>query len=118
MTTATRRPQVLVVDDDALVRFALMEILAEAGIEAIEAANSLEALSAIAAAEDLRLMVTDIDMPGSINGLGLVRLVRERCPYLGIVVISGQPMQGHSELPDDITFMQKPFSFERLTDLA
>jgi DNA-binding NtrC family response regulator len=108
----------LLVEDDALVRFALAAALAEVGIIAIEAGNSLEALNALSATDDIQVGVTDIDMPGSVNGLGLVRWLREGRPYIRIVIISGQPLPKDIRIPDDIAFMLKTFSFERLADVV
>ncbi len=108
----------LLVEDDALVRFALAEALAEAGVPTIEAGNSIEALNALAKTDDIRVVVTDIDMPGSVNGLGLVRLLEEGRPYIRIVIISGQPLPKEVKISDDIVFMLKPFSFDQLSDVV
>lgn len=110
--------QVLLVEDDVLVRFALVEALAEVGVVAIEAGNSIEALNALSETEDIRVVVTDIDMPGSVNGLGLARLLVERRPYVRIVIISGQPLPKNIKFSDGIAFMLKPFSFEQLSDVV
>jgi two-component system, response regulator PdtaR len=107
--------RVLLVEDDALVRFALTAALAEAGIVAIEARNSVEALSMLTETEGIRMVITDIDMPGSINGLGLVRLLEEGHPYLRIIIISGHPLPKDIKISDDIAYIQKPFSFDQLT---
>jgi DNA-binding NtrC family response regulator len=114
----TANAHVLLVEDDALVRFALGKALAEVGVGTIEAGNSIEALSVLDTTDDIRVVVTDIDMSGSINGLGLVRALGEGRPYLRVIIISGQPLPMEFTLPDDITFFQKPFAFDRLIDVV
>jgi DNA-binding NtrC family response regulator len=115
MTTSA---EVLLVEDDALVRFALAEALADVGVATMEAGHSIEALSALDTTPDIRVVVTDIDIPGSINGLGLVRALGEGRPYLRVIIISGQPVPKEIALPDEITFFQKQFAFERLIDVV
>src|SRR5688572_14465253 len=114
----TAPAQVLLVDDDALLRFALVEILADAGFAAIEAENTIGALKALSETDDIRVVITDIDMPGSVNGLGLVRVLEESRPYVRIVIISGQPLPKDIKLSDDVTFLQKPFSYNQLTEVV
>lgn len=107
----------LLVDDDPLVSFALTEALRDAGYAAIEAANTGEAIEVLRQTDRIRVLVTDVNMPGSVTGLGLVRVAQEGWPYIGIVVISGQPLPQENQLPDDVVFLSKPFSPSTLLEL-
>jgi two-component system, response regulator PdtaR len=118
MKTEESRPGVLVVEDDPLVRFALAQSLSDAGIVALEAGNSNEALSLLAEADDIRVVVTDIDMPGSINGLGLARILTDAKPYVHVILISGVPLSKDTRLPPGTKFIQKPFSFDQLNGVV
>jgi two-component system, response regulator PdtaR len=85
---------VLIVEDDALLRMLAVEIVEEAGFVAIEAADADEAVSLLESRSDIVLLLTDIDMPGSMNGLTLAHAVRNRWPSIKILVVSGKC--GHS----------------------
>ena len=79
---------VLVVEDATLVRMFMADFLDEAGFKVFEAVNADEALTVLQARPDVQAVVTDIEMPGSTNGLELARTVRERWPSVEIVVTS------------------------------
>lgn len=86
---ARRRPAVLVVEDEILVRLLIADDLREAGFAVIEAANADEALTVLRSATPVDLLLTDIRMPGSMDGLALAGAARESWPQLRIVVASG-----------------------------
>ena len=100
---------ILLVDDDADIRGILAERLTEIGYAVTQAANGEEALRALNGPEDLRVMITDIRMPG-ISGLELAKLATERRAGLKIILISGY------FLPQQIDqrFLKKPFRLEQL----
>jgi two-component system, response regulator PdtaR len=100
---------ILVVEDDALVRMVTSDILFEAGYHVIEAVNADEALILLEARPDIRLMVTDVRMPGELSGYGLARAVSLRWPNVAIVVVSGDTMPGNGDLPNGARFIAKPF---------
>jgi len=81
------RAAVLVVDDE-LVRILTVQALEEAGFRVEEAGNSDEALSRLDG-DPIVALVTDIDMPGSLDGCGLARRVRQLFPSVAILIISG-----------------------------
>src|SRR6202035_5644498 len=85
-------PVILIVEDEALVRLSAVGMLEDAGFRMIEAANSDEALELLAADSDVQLLFTDVNMPGTIDGLALVRQVRDRWPHIGIMVASGKKL--------------------------
>lgn len=100
---------VLVVEDEALVRMDIADRLRDEGFAVFEAANADEAIVLLEMEEDIRLMFTDIDMPGSMDGLKLSRAVRDRWPPVRIIVTSGHRMVQNSDLPDGSVFFSKPY---------
>jgi len=82
----------------------------DAGYEAIEASNADEALRILESRDDIRLIITDIDMPrGSVDGLKLAAAVRKRWPPIAIIVVSGHRTPSVSELPSRSAFYAKPY---------
>jgi two-component system, response regulator PdtaR len=110
MTSARIVPVILVVEDEALVRLAAVGMLEDAGFRMIEAANSDQALELLAADSDVQLLFTDVNMPGTIDGLALARQVRYRWPHIGIMVASAKQVPQPEELPTGCRFEQKPYS--------
>jgi two-component system, response regulator PdtaR len=79
------------------------------GSKVFEAVNADEALTVLDARPDVQAVVTDIEMPGSMDGLELARTVRERWPGVGIVVTSGRECPGPDDLSDKVAFLAKPY---------
>ncbi|NEU14828.1 response regulator [Methylobacterium sp. BTF04] len=104
-----RQSLVLVVEDDPLVRLVTEDVLTEAGFRVIEVPNADDALIVLEARPDIRFVVTDVEMPGTLNGLTLARHVRHRWPQVGIVVCSGRVRPGEGDLPSGVQFLSKPF---------
>jgi CheY-like chemotaxis protein len=100
---------ILIVEDEALVRFLGVGMFADAGFRLIEAASSEEALEILAADCDVRLLFTDVNLPGAIDGLALARQVNRRWPHIGIIVVSAQPKPQPEELPSGSRFYRKPY---------
>jgi CheY-like chemotaxis protein len=86
---APRRLTVLVVDDEVLIRMMLCESLRQAGCEVVEAANADEALTVLATTPDPDVLITDVKMPGALDGLELASRVRQARPSVKVVVTSG-----------------------------
>ncbi|MPT22945.1 MAG: response regulator [Starkeya sp.] len=101
---------VLVVEDEPLVRFDIADYLAENGFEVHEAASADQALAILEAIPAIRLVFTDIDMPGSMDGLKLSAAVRKRWPPVQIIVTSGNRAAGTAEMPEGSLFVAKPYS--------
>ncbi len=110
-----RRPVVLVVEDESLVRMHAMEMVEEAGFEAIAASDADEAIRILESRNDIRAVFTDIQMPGSMDGLRLAHVVRNRWPPVQLIVTSGQPARFASEMPARGMFLPKPY---RATQIA
>ena len=81
---------VLIVEDEPLVRFCAVQTVEEAGFAVIEAANADEAIAILESRRDIRVVFTDIHMPGSMDGLKLAHAVRDRWPPIKIIVTSGR----------------------------
>lgn len=103
-------PVILVVEDDWLLRLIAVDIVEDAGFVAVEAANADEAFAILEHRADIALVFTDVDMPGSMDGLKLAHAVRNRWPPIKIIIVSGKTHLSEAELPLDTRFVPKPFS--------
>lgn len=103
-------PVVLVVEDDWLVRLIAVEVVEDAGFVAIEAANADEAIRILEHRADIAVIFTDVDMPGSMDGLKLAHAVRHRWPPIKIIIVSGKAHLSDADLPPDTQFFSKPYS--------
>jgi CheY-like chemotaxis protein len=108
----TEFPQktVLVVEDEILIRIDTAESLRDVGFEVVEAEDGDEALAIMEGRDDVALIVTDINMPGAIDGLELVRRVHKRNPRIGLIVTSGAMHITPSDLPPRGLFVSKPYA--------
>src|SRR6202142_2887945 len=100
---------VLIVEDEFLLRLDSAETIESAGFEVIQAANADEAIAILEARPDIHVVFTDIQMPGSMDGLKLARFVRDRWPPIKIVATSGRVIVGDDDLPDGSVFLPKPY---------
>lgn len=78
------------------------DILMDADFRVIEAVNADEALTLLEARPDVRAIVTDVEMPGSLNGFTFARVVHKAWPQIGIVIMSGRQGPGDEDLPRDL----------------
>jgi two-component system, response regulator PdtaR len=109
-----RPPVVLVVEDDFLLRMDAVDIVRNAGFEAIEAANADQAIAIIEADPDIHIVFTDVQMPGTMDGLRLARFIRDRWPPIKIVATSGRLRVAEEDLPKGSIFVPKPYSPEQI----
>ena len=107
------QPRVLVVDDEPLVRMFTAIGLRDAGFVVVEARNAEEALSEFAAMAALAV-ITDVEMPGSMNGYDLAWRVRQIQPGIPLLIISGRVVPQASELPPKARFLCKPVALGTL----
>ena len=107
--SATKRPVVLIVEDEFLLRMNAAEMIGEAGFDIVEAGNADEAIAILEARADIQVVFTDIQMPGSMDGLRLARFVRGRWPPIKIVATSGFVNVGKDDLPEGSRFLTKPY---------
>ncbi|MGV3575207.1 MAG: response regulator [Devosia sp.] len=100
---------VLVVEDEPLIRMDIADQLQELGFTALAAANADEALELLMVNRDIRVVFTDVDMPGSMDGLKLAAAVRDRWPPIRIIVTSGHRRVTTADLPAESQFIGKPY---------
>ena len=105
--------KVLVVEDEMLLRMRAVDIVQDAGFTPIEAANADEALAILESRSDVDLLFTDIQMPGSMDGLKLAHAVYERWPSIKIILVSGKLTPTDSERPTDSRFFGKPLEVKQ-----
>ncbi len=105
-----RRPVVLVVEDDFLIRMHAADIVNDAGFDAVEASNADEAIDILQRRSDIAVVFTDVDMPGSMDGLRLAAAVRDRWPPIKIITASGHIRLTEKDLPSGSRFLPKPYS--------
>jgi CheY-like chemotaxis protein len=103
-------PVVLIVEDEFLLRMDAVDMIAAAGFDVVEAANADEAIEILESRRDITVVFTDVQMPGSMDGLKLARAVRGRWPPIKIVATSGQPDVRETDLPEGGRFLAKPYS--------
>ena len=107
---AHERTVVLLVEDEPLVRMFGTDVLEEAGYEVVEAVDGDAALQVLEARSDVHVLFTDVNMPGSLDGLDLARLVHERRPDIKLLIASGQVRLNEEEIPDSGRFLPKPYA--------
>src|ERR1700732_2938499 len=105
-----KRPVVLIVEDEFILRMDAVDMIAGAGFEVLEAGNADEAIDILESRRDITVVFTDIQMPGSMDGLKLARAVRGRWPPIKIIATSGLVDVGDGDLPSGGLFLQKPYS--------
>lgn len=110
-----KKKVVLVVEDEPLLLMAAVDLVEEAGFEALEARNADEAIELLNARQDIRIVFTDIDMPGSMDGMKLAAMVRDRWPPVEIIIVSGHRKVTDNDLPDRCVFFSKPYDISRVT---
>jgi len=107
-------PAVLVVEDEELVRINNCERLEQAGLRVLEASNAGEAMALLETHPEIRVLVTDVRMPGWMSGIDLARLVEKKWPDICILVTSAFYTAEDGDLPDNMTLFPKPFSADAL----
>ena len=100
---------VLVVEDEFLSRLHAVNLVEDAGYKAIEASNSEEAIAILEARKDIRIVFTDVDMPGTMDGLKLAHAIRTRWPPVELIVTSGHFNLSDADMPERGRFISKPY---------
>ena len=103
------RPHVLVVEDEFFSRLHAVDLVEAAGYRAIEASNADEAIAILESRKDIHIVFTDIDMPGSMDGLKLARAVRDRWPPIELILTSGHFDVPENKIPERGLFFSKPY---------
>jgi two-component system, response regulator PdtaR len=103
-------PVVLVVDDEPLVRMTAVDELEDAGFHTLEAANADGALAVLEArSNEVQVLFTDVNMPGSMNRMALAEQVHRRWPHIRLLISSGYARPHPDEIPDNGHFVPKPY---------
>ena len=113
-TGSTEVPRVLVVEDEMVLRMRAADIVEDAGFTPVEAVNADEALAILESRSDIAVLFTDIQMPGSMDGLKLAHAVHARWPNIKILLVSGQVKPSDAERPADSRFFGKPLGVEQM----
>jgi CheY-like chemotaxis protein len=99
---------VLIVEDEVLIRMEAVDMIREAGFEVLEAGNADAAIAILERRLDIRVVFTDVQMPGSMDGLKLAAAISSRWPPIKIVATSGLTGIGNDRLPSGSRFVPKP----------
>src|SRR5258707_13041736 len=110
----TIKATVLVVEDEMLLRMRAVDIVEDAGFTPLEAVNADDALALLESRSDIELLFTDIQMPGTMNGLKLAHAVHERWPSIKIILVSGKLTPTDAEKPIHSRFFGKPLEIKQM----
>jgi CheY-like chemotaxis protein len=105
---------VLVVEDEMLLRMRAVNMVEDAGFTSVEAVDADEAVAILESRSDIALLFTDIQMPGSMDGLMLAHAVHERWPPIKIILVSGKLKLANIEIPADSRFFGKPLEAKEM----
>ena len=114
MTSPSTPPNVLVVEDEMVLRMRAVDIVEDAGFKAVEAINADEALSILESRSDISLLFSDIQMPGTMDGLKLAHAVHDRWPSIKIILVSGQVRPSEKDQPAESRFFGKPLEVKHM----
>lgn len=111
-----RKPTVLIVEDEVIERMAAVELLEVAGYDAVDVCNAADAVCALENIDNIRVVITDIDLRSGFDGIVLAACVDRRWPGVGIIMTSGriEPMPG--DVPSRACFLRKPYARARMLD--
>lgn len=111
---AATHPLVLVVDDEPLIRWVNVDVLTDAGFSVIQAGSGDEALELLQARHDVRVVFTDVEMPGLIDGFALAGQIERQWPEIGVVVTSGRRCPASALNSKMRCFLPKPYSLDHV----
>ena len=107
---------VLIVEDEFLLRADAVGFMEDVGFIVYEAGNADEAIGLLELHADIRVVFTDINMPGSMDGLKLAHYIRGRWPPVKLILTSGQTRPLTEDMPIGSTFVGKPYQLEIVAD--
>jgi DNA-binding NtrC family response regulator len=108
---------VLVVEDEALIRLDAMLSLEAGGFDVIGACNADQAMLLLERRDDIAVVFTDVNMPGTMDGLKLANIVRDRWPSVCVIVTSGKVRPSSQDLPECGCFISKPYQVEHVASV-
>lgn len=109
-----RKPVVLVVEDEPLLRMAAVDMIEDAGFEVLEAADATQAIELLENRLDIEIVFSDIDMPRGIDGMRLAAAIRKRWPPIQIILTSGHMTPDTVKMPPNSVFFSKPYVQEKV----
>jgi CheY-like chemotaxis protein len=109
----SQKPVILVVEDEPFLRFHAADVLEQEGFGIAEATNAENALRVLENRQDVKLVFTDIQLPGTLDGIDLARQVQKRWPHIQVVITSGRKRPSPAEMPEG-RFLAKPYSSQDL----
>jgi CheY-like chemotaxis protein len=109
---------VMVVEDEALIRMSAVASLEDAGLRVLEAGNGAEALDILAQHAEICVMVTDVRMPGALDGLALVSQIQRDHPIIRAVVVSGNSTATQAYKAGAVGFIAKPYLTHHLVSMV
>jgi two-component system, response regulator PdtaR len=112
----SRKPVVLIVEDESLVRMLAVIVAEDNGFEVLSAATADEAIKILESRSDVRLVFKDVNMPGSMNGLRLAHAIRGRWPPVELLVTSAVGNITAKDLPERGRFLAKPYDVAALSE--
>ena len=104
------------VEDNTIIRMGAFDLVLSAGYEALEACDADEAIRILEARSDVDLVFTDVQMPGTMDGIKLSHYIRNRWPPVKLIVASGAAILEESSLPGGSRFFPKPYDEHAITD--
>jgi two-component system, response regulator PdtaR len=107
---------VLIVEDEFLLRADAAEFMETSGFTVYEACNADEAIALLEQHADIRAVFTDIQMPGSMDGLKLAHYVRGRWPPVKLILTSGHARPPAEDMPTGSGFVGKPYQLKKVAD--
>ena len=114
MNAETGRPVVLIVEDEFLIRMDSVDAIRSAGFDVVEAEDADQAILILENRPDITIVFTDVQMPGSMDGLKLAAAVRGRWPPIKIIIVSSLVRRAEHVLPVNSRFLAKPYHAEKL----
>lgn len=116
--TGSLPKEVLVVEDEPLIRMVAADALADSGIMAWEAGDADEALEVLEKRPRIGVVFTDVNMPGDMDGVGLAHEVSATRPDVKVIVTSGARSVPDEDLPDESVFLPKPYPTQKLVNIV
>ena len=116
MASGQQEKMALVVDDEVFARLFATQVLQDEGFVALEAESSVEALDLLDEHESTSVLITDVSMPGDMDGLALARKVARTHPCVAIIIVSGMVRPSRGEIPARATFLSKPYTAHGLME--
>ena len=113
-----KSPEVLIVEDEFATRMAAADAISDMGLQVHEASDAKEALGEMHEHPNIGVLFTDVQMPGQMSGLQLAEQVHQDRPDVELIVTSGGLTLEDSELPDNWTFLSKPYQASRLIEIV